>query len=154
MSNYIDKLEFHNLLKEYKEYDAVINDEENIYSTEYIAKCQHKKNKVYNKIGERFLLLARNYLNKPFFINYSESWKDDMVSEAVYDMVRYIDNYDVDKMENLYISENKIPEPFSYFTQYVHHGIMRFLNEKKKDRDVLVRLPFLENIDKRDSQYE
>ena len=133
MAKYIDKLEFHKELKDYKETGSI---------------------KSYEKVGKCFLLIARNYINKPFYINYSEDWKDDMISEAVYDMVRYIDNYDVDAMDERHINTGRIPDPFSYFSQYVYNGIMRFLGEKKKDKDVLVRLPFIENIDKREISYE
>ena len=61
---------------------------------------------------------------------------------------RYIDNYDVDKMEMKWKKEGKIPDPFSYFSTYVYNGIMRFFSVKKKDKQMLVRLPFLENMDK------
>ena len=128
MSKYVDKLEFHHLLKEYNE---------------------TKSPKAYEKIGKRFLLIAINFLNRPYFINYSQDWKDDMVSEAVYDMVRYIENYDIEKMQNN-LDNGKTPNPFAYFSQYAYSGTMRYLKEKKKDRDVLVKLPFIENIDKRD----
>lgn len=129
---YVDKLEFHKLLKEYK------------YT---------KSKQSYEKIGKIFLTIAYNYLNKPFYINYTDDWKGDMVSEAVLDMIRYIHNYDVDRMETQYIEEEKIPDPFSYFSQYVYNGIMRYLKSKKKD-DILVRLPFIENLDKREFTHE
>lgn len=129
MSKYVDKIEFHNLLKEYRE---------------------TKSPRAYEKIGKRFLLIATNYLNRPYFINYSQDWKDDMTSEAVFDMVRYIDNYDVDKMQKK-LDKGHTPNPFAYFSQYAYNGIMRYLKEKKKDKEFLVKLPFIENIDKRDT---
>ena len=80
MPNYIEKIEFHNALKEYKE---------------------TKSAKAYEIVGKNFIKICENYLNKSNLINYSKDRKDDMVSEGVYDMVRYIDNYDVDKMEKV-----------------------------------------------------
>jgi hypothetical protein len=133
VAKYIDKLEFHKHLKEYKETGSA---------------------KSYNNVGKMFLLIAQNYLNKPRYINYTESWKNDLVSEAVYDMVRYIHNYDVDRMENLYISTDKIPDPFSYFSQYCENGMTRYLKQKYKDMEVMVKLPFIENMDKRDIPHE
>ncbi len=133
MAQYIDKLEFHNNLKKYKE-----------------TECP----KAYEKIGKSFLLIAQNYLNRPFYINYSPDWKDDMISEAVFDMCRYIDNYDVEELQRQWEEYGKKPDPFSYFSQYVFNGIMRFLGYKKKDKDVLVRLPFIENIDKREASHD
>ena len=132
MANYINKLEFHNYLKLYHE---------------------TKSKKAYEKIGTYFLLIAKNYLNKPCYINYSYDWKDDMISEAVLDMVRYIHNYDVNLMETRYLEKGKIPDPFSYFSTYARNGINRLLKERKKD-NVLIRLPFIENMDKRDMSYE
>ena len=128
MAKYIDKIEFHELLKKYKE---------------------TKSPQLYEQIGKNFLKIARNYLNKPFFINYTDDWKDDMVSEAVYDMVRYIDNYDIDEMEQL-LENGEVPDPFGYFSNYVYSGIMRYLAEKKKDKNVLVKFSFIENVDRRD----
>ena len=155
MGKYIDKIEFHNLLKDYRDYNLQI--EEIQCSLDYDRKelnilCE-KRDKVYEKIGKRFLSIATNFLNKPSFINYTSDWKDDMVSEAVYDMVRYIDNYDVDLMEE-YLENGKTPDPFSYFTRYVPNGAVRFLKEKNKDKDFIVRIPFIENIDKRDVAHE
>jgi len=126
MGMYIDKMEFHKYLKEYKE---------------------TKSDRSYEKIGEYFLMIATNYLNKPFYINYTKDRKDDMISEAVYDMIRYIDNYDVNKMEE-YIKDGKTPDPFSYFSQYVYNGVMRYIAERKKHSSVLVSLPFIENMDR------
>jgi len=161
MGLYVDKLEFHNLLKEYRDFNLKIEELELkikdisdntssnlvIIYTDEIDELQDKVDKIYEKIGKRFLLIARNYINKPFYINYSDDWKDNMISEAVYDMVRYINNYNIDLMEER-VQEGKIPDPFAYFSQYVYNGIMRFLGEKKKDKEFLVRLPFLENMDK------
>jgi len=133
MAKYIDKIEFHNLLKDYKETGS---------------------RRSYNEIGKRFLLIAQNYINKPRYINYTESWKDDLISEAVYDMVRYIHNYDVDRMEDGYNSSNRIPDPFSYFSQYCENGMTRYLRDRYKDMNIMVKLPFIENMDKRDSLHE
>lgn len=130
---YIDKMAFHKYLKKYRE-----------------TKCERS----FEKIGKCFLLIARNYLNKPSFINYSDDWKDDMISEAVFDMVRYMDNYDIDLMEQQLESAGKIPDPFSYFSQYVYNGIMRFLDYKGKDKDVMINIPFIENMDRKESYYE
>lgn len=133
MAKYIDKLEFHNALKLYIE-----------------TKCP----KAYEKIGKNFLLIAKNFINRPRYINYTEAWKDDLISESVYDMVRYIDNYDVYLMEELYQTEGRIPDPFSYFSSYCRNGMTRYLKEYYKTAGVLVRLPFIENMDKRDVQHE
>jgi len=126
---YVDKLEFHNALKEYNE---------------------TKSQKSYNKIGKFFLSIAENYLNRPRYINYSKDWKDDMISEAVFDMCRYKHNYDVEKMEKRYEEYDILPDPFSYFSQYAFSGAQRLLKSKYADMEILVKLPFIENIDKKE----
>lgn len=129
MSHYIDKMQFHKELKEYQ-------------------KTQSQR--AYEKIGKNFLLLAKNTLNKPSFINYTNDRKDDMISEALYDMIRYMHNYDVERGDKL-IDDGKTPEPFSYFTSYAYNGINRCINARKKDETLFVRLPFIENLDQRDA---
>jgi len=129
VNNYIDKLEFHKALKEYKETGSSSS---------------------YNKVGKYFLLIAENFLNRPRFINYSKDWKDDMISEGVYDMCRYVENYDVDMMEQRMLERDIIPDPFSYFSQFAFNGATRLLKTKYKDMDILVKIPFIENIDKKE----
>ena len=155
MGKYIDKIEFHNLLKDYRDLNLKINKIQSKLSQDKLEldSLTRKRDKVYDEIGKRFLMIAINFLNKPSFINYTDDWKDDMVSEAVYDMVRYINNYDVVLMEK-YLAEGKTPDPFAYFTRYVPNGAVRLLKERNKDKEVLVRIPFIENIDKRDISYE
>ena len=126
MADYIKKIDFHNILKDYKE---------------------TRSKKSYEMIGRCFLKISENYLNKPCFINYTQDRKDDMISEGVYDMIRYIDNYNVHEMERKMRTEGHIPNPFCYFTQYARNGIIRYLGLKKKDAEVLIRLTFIENID-------
>ena len=156
MGKYIDKIEFHNYLKDYRdlglEIEELVEAADGDYQSELIE-IEAKRKRAYEQIGKRFLLMAVNYLNKPSFINYTPDWKDDMISEAVYDMVRYIDNYNVDLMEE-YLANGKTPDPFAYFTRYVPNGAVRLLKERNKDKDVLVRIPFIENIDKRDISHE
>jgi len=168
MAKYIDKIEFHNLLKEYKGYEDGIKHCEQIkknvddkFTTEEILDAEKnirvfkaKQKKPYNEIGKRFLLIAQNYINKPRYINYTESWKDDLVSEAVYDMVRYIHNYDVERMDSRHESAKIIPDPFSYFSQYCENGMTRYLKDRYKDMNIMVKLPFIENMDKREVSYE
>lgn len=155
MGKYIDKIVFHNLLKDYRDLNIEIDDlkEEIADNKEEIDELSSKSRRVYEKIGKQFLLIATNFMNKPRYINYSDDWKDDMISEAVYDMIRYIHNYDVDLMES-YLDRGKTPDPFSYFSQYVRNGAMRYLSERYKDADFLVRLSFIENIDKREISHD
>jgi hypothetical protein len=91
-----------------------------------------------------------NYIKDINVINYPDHWKQDMISEAVYDMVRYMGNYDVDKMEREYNESGKIPDPFAYFSSYARNGIVRSLKEKKVDTKKYVHFLFIENIDQKE----
>jgi len=123
---YIDKKKFHNLLKEYDKTGS---------------------KKAYEEIGKYFIMIAENFLNKPSYINYSKDWKDGMISESLYDMVRYIHNYDIEKVERIERETGELPNPFAYFSQYAFNGTSRFLGVRSKDKEVLVRLSFIENME-------
>jgi len=193
MANYIDKLEFHkylveyrklseklqfdndidkynHLLKQYESGDYVFGVDLDAESIDKITKhkekyvgyiplteeelktLNRKKDKVYNEIGKRFILIAKNFGNKPRYINYSQDRKDDMIAEGYYDMLRYIDNYDHDgRLENEYQQNGTIPDPFSYFSTYAKNGCGRYLQEMYGGMEVFVRLPFLENMDKKET---
>ena len=86
MGKYIDKIEFHNLLRDYRDLNLEIDELELMddFDIEEINGLKKIRKRIYDKIGKRFLMIATNYLNKPSFINYSADWKDDMISEAVY----------------------------------------------------------------------
>jgi DNA-directed RNA polymerase specialized sigma24 family protein len=115
-NNYIKNKDFHALLKEY-------------FST--------KSRKAYNEIGKNFVLIAKNYLNKPMFINYSEDRKEEMVSDAVYIMTKYMKNYDPEKYNN----------PLAYFTSFAHNANLQLIKKYKKRSDMFVSLDLTENVD-------
>ncbi len=156
MAHYINKIEFHKLLKTYRDINLDVEQLEDDVGRNHIdeiKKLQNISSGVYNKIGKQFLLIATNFTNKPRYINYSSDWKGDMISEAVYDMIRYIHNYDVDLMED-YIARGRTPDPFAYFSTYVRNGAMRYLSERYRDNDVIINVPFIENMDKRELSYD
>ena len=92
-----DNTEFYNCLKEYKEtkdpdhskYDLIRN------------------RQVYERIGAIIDNMAKRLLFSPKFINYTVDWKNEMYSEACYNSVRYLDNFNTATHQN----------PFGYFTQ-------------------------------------
>lgn len=100
MSEYVNNKIFKELLKRYK---------------------KSKSRNDYNEIGKIFLLISRNFLNKSYFINYSEDRKQEMISDAVFFMCKYIDRFDVNK-----------DHPFSYFTQVAKNAFLQYINERKK----------------------
>jgi DNA-directed RNA polymerase specialized sigma24 family protein len=119
MPEYVSRQEFYDLLIEYK---------------------KTKSRKTYNQIGTIFLKIARNYLNKCSFINYSEDRKQDMVSDAVYYMCRFIDRYDPTKLN-----------PFAYFTTFAKNAFLQYLNERKKIDKMFTSIEYIENFNDIDS---
>jgi DNA-directed RNA polymerase specialized sigma24 family protein len=114
MANYINNKHFHNILVEYRKTGS---------------------KKVYEEIGKHFLLVARNFLNKCNFINYSNDRKDEMVSNSVYFMVRYMHKYD------------ESGNPFAYFTQYAYNAFLQYINEKKKIEAMFTSVEYIDNCD-------
>lgn len=133
MSNvYVEKMEFHELLLQYFK-ELALDDTKRITEN----------------IGKRFKMIAYRYLTCPEFFVFSKKQKDEMASEAYYDMCRYIKNYDAFRMQEEYENSGckKIPDPFSYFTTYAYNGIMRWIKENDKDKKFLIKVPFIENMD-------
>jgi hypothetical protein len=76
---YIDKKEFHELLKEYQ---------------------KTKSKKLYEKIGKNLILLVTGLVHNPSFLNWDENTKDNMISDALFRMTRKIADYDAEKYQN------------------------------------------------------
>jgi hypothetical protein len=71
-------------------------------------------------IGKKFLLIATNVSNKGNFFNYS--YKDEMICDALENMVRYRYNYEKVK-----------GAAFSYFTQYAMFAFISRIKLEKKE---------------------
>ena len=99
---------------------------------------EYKTNKsriLYNEIGKDLLLIARNYLNKASFINYSEDRKKDMVSDSVFYMSKKIESYDAE-----------YTNPFAYFTTFVKNAVLQYINERKKIDKMFTSIEYIENF--------
>ena len=115
-NHYIKNKEFHALIKEY-------------------AETQSRK--IYNKLGENFLLIARNFMNKPSFINYTDDRKEEMISDAVYTMLKYMKNYNYIKYDN----------PLAYFTQFASNAFIQNIKKYTARGEMFVSLDLTENLD-------
>ena len=109
-NNYIDNKKMFLALIEYK---SKLRDAE-------LSLEQTKKPPVPEYIGQCILLIAQNLSNKHIFTNYT--FKDDMISDGVYNCLQYIDNFDPEKSEN----------PFAYFTQIIYYAFLRKIQGEKK----------------------
>jgi len=72
-------------------------------------------------IAECFLKIAENYSHNHKFIAYT--FKDEMISDAVENCVRYIDNFDPKKSSN----------PFAYFSQVTFFAFLRRIKREKQE---------------------
>lgn len=74
-------------------------------------------------IGECFLKIATHFSYRPNFANYS--YKQDLISDAVENMSRYILNFNPEKTTN----------PFAYFTQITYYAFLRRIKIEKKESE-------------------
>ena len=113
---YVDKKEFYRLMVEWK---------------------KTKSRDVYEKIGNIFLKIATNYLNKARTINYTKDRKDDLISDITWMMLRKIDCFDSDTYD----------DPFAYFTSICRNSVSATFNTKHRDNELFVRLNYMDNFD-------
>jgi len=95
----------------------------------------NKDNISKEKIGKIFMIIAQRILNKPCFINYTKDRKDDMISDATFFMVKYIESYDV-----------KRGNPFAYFSGVAFNAFRQNINKVKKRNLMFVPLSYLDNV--------
>lgn len=111
MANYIDNAKFLQELVDFKKVRA-----------EYKARNDPNEEppRIPEYIGECFLQLATRIAKKPNFAGYA--FRDDMVSDAVENMLLYMHNF----------SEEKSKNPFGYFTQIIYYAFFRRIEREKK----------------------
>jgi DNA-directed RNA polymerase specialized sigma subunit len=117
--NYVDKKDFLDLLKRRK-----------------TEKDPKKQKIIWEKIGRIFYSIAVNYTNRTKFINYTTDRKDEMISDATFYMVKYVDNYDIDRKN-----------PFAYFTTAAHHAFLQNIKKYKKYSNTHSSFSMLENTE-------
>ena len=100
---YVDNSELLEHMKEYKERKAK---DSNTQIDDYTARC--------------ILKIVRKFASRKNFSGYT--YKDDMISGAIENILLYIDNFDPE------ISNN----PFAYFTQIAYFSFLRKIRDEKK----------------------
>lgn len=90
----------------------------------YKESCNNSssKPKIPEYIGECFLKIAENLAKRPNFYGYS--FKDEMVLDAIENMLLYCHNFDPEKSKN----------PFAYFTQISWFAFVRRIAKEKKQQ--------------------
>lgn len=111
--NYINNKDMHDALVEYK--DRVTK----------ALETNTVKPRIPNYLGECFYKIATRFASKPSFASYS--WKEEMIGDAVMNMIQYIDNYNTE-----------YKNPFAYFTQYARNAFIRRINKEKHEQEIKV----------------
>ena len=114
--HYVDNDKFFLEIKKWKQrvIDAREVDESDPPSTEYMGEC--------------FLKISENLAWRPNFINYT--FRDDLVSDGIENCLLYAHNFNPEKSKN----------PFSYFTQIIHHSYIRRITKEKKQMHIKYRI--------------
>jgi len=117
-------------LEEFNEKKLVKNYVDNETFLQLLKNCESKYN-ISEELGKVFMLIAKNVAFSKQFINYSDSWKSEMISDALYNCCRYVKTFNPAKGDN----------PFAYFTGVIRNAfIMRIKMEKFKNvKDDLIR---------------
>jgi len=120
MSEYVNNDDFYLLIKEYR-------------------RTKSKKN--YEQIGKIFLEIVNHLLYSPRFINYDDNIKTNIVSDACWFMVKYMDNFDSEQYSN----------PFSYFTTCAWNAVLANINKFHKTHRTTISLNSMDNLNETDS---
>ena len=113
--HYVDNDKFFVEMKKWKQrvIDAREVDEVDPPATEYMGEC--------------FLKISENLAWRSNFINYT--FRDDLVSDGIENCLLYAHNFNPEKSKN----------PFSYFTQIIHHAYVRRITKEKKQMHIKYR---------------
>tara|TARA_Y100001936_G_scaffold116243_1_gene113713 strand:- start:799 stop:1329 length:531 start_codon:yes stop_codon:yes gene_type:complete len=120
--HYVDNDKFFLEMKKWKQRvtDAREVEEDDPPTTEYMGEC--------------FLKICENLVTRPNFINYT--FRDDLISDGIENCLLYAHNFNPEKSKN----------PFSYFTQIIHHAYVRRIVKERKLMHIKYRLVEREGI--------
>ena len=83
-----------------------------------------KRPKMQDRLGEMIWLISSKLSNRPNFIGYT--YKEDMISDGVENVIRYIDKFDDEKYKNA----------FAYVTQIIYFAFVRRISREKEQADI------------------
>src|SRR5690606_33105405 len=108
--HYVDNKKFYQCILDYKK---------KVYEANRDGK---EKPPIPDFAGECILLIAQNTVRMPQYSGYT--YKEEMVSDAVLNCIKYFDNFD----------ETKYTNPHAYFTMICLHANKQRINDEKKNR--------------------
>lgn len=129
------------LIKEMKEKEKE-NEKKYYVNNEYFYRMlrlykKTRNRELLNELGKIFLLIAQRIITRPNFINYDNNRKGEMVSDATFFMVKYLDTYNITKKN-----------PFAWFSKIAFNAFKQNINKYKKRDSVFIPLDYVENMDK------
>ncbi len=80
-----------------------------------------EEGRVTEELGEMFLSMARITVTRPAFLDFRRDWKEEMVNEAVYALVRAVPKFDMKRGTSA----------LSYFATVARVGAIAFLRREK-----------------------
>ena len=95
----------------------------------------NKDREAYQEIGRIFLKIVNRILMRPSFINYTDDYKNEMISDATYYMVRYMDRYDLNRKN-----------PFAYFSEIAIAAFIHYVVAMQKKSNKFVSIEFIDNM--------
>ena len=134
----IDQEKYESCLEFYEYKKALINDKierlKNL-SPQQNAERIRRVDVLKESLGRTFMAIANGRIKTPQFIGYPLVDREEMISDALYIMLRYADRFDCRRTN-----------PFSYFTQTAFNSFIAFLGEKKRHEKKYQSIDYIENI--------
>jgi len=113
---YIENMDLFQLITEYKTYD---------------------RKRDYEKLGKCFILMCTRIMTRPCFSRYSKDRQDDMMSNALFNMVKAVPNFRLDYKKN----------PFSFFTRIATNAYIQRINFFNKQDKLYKSISYMEQIE-------
>lgn len=136
-----------NIINKYiKWYTKILNRKNTNIDTSKVKRVQNKlKDKViklsedccidkntYERFGYVIMQMISHIMTKSQFRGYS--YQDDFTSDAVYKILKYLDNFDHTKISKI---SGQSVSAFSYITQIIHNSFLFIILKKKKDYEFI-----------------
>lgn len=86
----------------------------------------------YERFGKIIMEMINHIMTKSQFRGYS--YQDDFTSDAVYKILKYLDNFDHTKISEI---SGQCVSAFSYITQIIHNAFLFIILKKKKDQEFI-----------------
>lgn len=115
--NYVDNTTLLNIMIEYKN------------KVNYAKEHNLNKPPIPELVGSAILQIANGLASKSNFSGYS--WKEEMISDGIENVIKYIDNFEPIKEYNTETGKPIYNNPFAYFTQIIWFSFIRRIKNEK-----------------------